>query len=97
MKAFILAAAVAAIAAGGLATSGAEAGSLKKPLPHRHHFVTHKGKVTPGERFAIRHSHSKLARVKAKVFADGKVSPREKIQLKRAQHRHAKTVHKAVR
>lgn len=98
MKAFILAAAAAAaFAAGGLATPSAEAAPLKKPGYHATHGKFHKVKVSPRERAAIRHSNADLARLKAKIYADGRVTTRERIQLNRAQQKHAALVRRALR
>lgn len=98
MKALILAATVAAtFAAGGLATSSAEAAPWKKPGIHATHGKFHKAKVSPRERAAIRYSSANLARLKAKIYADGKVTTRERIQLNRAQQKHAALVRRAFR
>jgi len=98
MKALVLAATVAAaFVAGGLSTSGADAAPYKKYGAQAHHAKIYKGKVTPGERAAIRHSRAHLSRVQARVYADGKVTTLERIRLGKAQQRHGAVVRKALR
>lgn len=96
MKAFILAVTAATIATAGLAATSASATPLKKSI-HGHHVVVHKGKVTRTERAAIRRSHRKVVRTKAKIYADGKVTPLEKIRLQRVEMQHKRVIRKALR
>jgi len=96
MKSLFLAAAIATtFAVGGLATSSAEAGVYKKPSVHSHYGKV--GKVTLRERVAIRRSSANLARIQARARADGKITPRERAQIRQAQLRHNAVVRSARR
>jgi len=98
MKALVLAATVAAaFVAGGLSTSSADAAPYKKFGPKTHHSMVHKGKVSPHERAAIRHSKINLDRLKVRIHRDGRVTRLERVQLRNAEARHATLVKRAYR
>lgn len=55
------------------------------------------GKITPRERHAISYSKAKLSHLKHRIYADGRVTFLEKVQLRIAQRRHANLVKRARR
>lgn len=94
MKTTILTAAAAAL----MLTSGA---ALAHPGKHHSspgyksgysHIVKHHRGVSPAQRAAIARSAANLAALKRRALRDGRISARERVQIRNAERRHAALV-----
>ena len=95
MKTYLLAAMAVAIMSGSAMALPAKKSYVYKPAFG--YSKTHYGKITPYERAAIARSQFRLNVLKRRIYADGRVTRFERIQLRFAQSRHNALVARARR
>lgn len=96
LKTALLTAAALVMTAGVSVAAPAKAHNYGYGKPGYTKVAKHRG-VNGGERAAIARSAANLAALKRRVWADGKVTFVERIQLRNAERRHAALVARAYR